>query len=124
MDALELANHIANAALDKKAEDLVGFDLRGLTTYTDCLLIVSGSSDRQVQAIANWVEEKLREKGQKPLGVEGYTDGQWVLLDYGEVVLHVFHHHLRDFYDIEGLWSDAPRIPFEAPAAPAMPTLY
>jgi ribosome-associated protein len=125
MNFLELATRIAAAALDKKAENLVAFDLRGLSTYTDCQIIVSGTSDRQVQAIADGIEENLRKAGQKPLGVEGYSEGQWVLLDFGEVIVHVFHHHLRDFYDLEGLWSDAPRMTLvEEPSRANQPTLY
>lgn len=110
MGGKELAIRVAQAALDKKAEDLVVFDLRGMTTYTDFLVVCSGSSDRKVQSIAEGVEVALKQENVRPLGVEGYTEGQWVLIDYGDVVIHIFYHHLRDFYDIEGLWSDAPRV--------------
>jgi ribosome-associated protein len=112
MTGKQLAIRIAQAALDKKAEDLLIFDLRGLTTYTDFLIVCSGSSDRKVQAISEGIEVLLKQENNvKPLGIEGFTEGQWVLLDYGEVVVHVFYQHLRDFYDIESLWSDAPKIP-------------
>lgn len=115
----ELAIRVAQAALEKKAEDLVILDLRGLTSYTDFLIICSGRSDRQVQAIAEGIEVSLKQEGVRTLGSEGYTEGQWVLLDFGEVVVHVFYQHLRDFYDLEGLWSDAPRV--EVPAGEPLP---
>jgi ribosome-associated protein len=106
----DLAIRIAQAALDKKAEDLQVFDLRGLTSYTDFIVICSGTSDRQVQAIAEGIEVDLKTENARVLGTEGYEEGQWILLDYGDVIVHVFFQHVRDFYDLEGLWSDAPRL--------------
>jgi ribosome-associated protein len=106
----DLAIRIAQAALDKKAEDLQVFDLRGLTSYTDFLVLCSGTSDRQVQAIAEGIEVELKAENARVLGTEGYNEGQWILLDYGDVIVHVFFQHVRDFYDLEGLWSDAPRL--------------
>ena len=116
MTGKDLAIRISQTALDKKAEDLQVFDLRGMTTYTDFLVICSGTSDRQVQAIAENIETSLKKENQRTLGIEGYDEGQWILLDFGEVVVHVFYQHVRDFYDIEGLWSDAPRL--SVPAEP------
>jgi ribosome-associated protein len=106
----DLAIRIAQAALDKKAEDLQVFDLRGLTSYTDFLVLCSGTSDRQVQAIAEGIEVDLKTEDARVLGSEGYNEGQWILLDYGDVIVHIFFQHVRDFYDLEGLWSDAPRL--------------
>ncbi len=107
------AHAAAEAALSKKAEKVVILDVRGLTSYADFFVVASGSSDRQVSAIADAIEEELKKRGQRPLGVEGYTQGRWVLIDYPDIVCHVFYDEDRAFYDIEGLWADAPRIPVE-----------
>ncbi len=101
------------AAIEKKATDLVLLDMRGVSSYTDYFLICSGKSDRQVQAIALRVAEVLEEQGNKPLGLEGTSEGKWVLIDYGDLVIHVFLEPIRRFYDLEGLWIDAPRIDFQ-----------
>lgn len=85
-------------------------DIRGLSSIADYLLICSGISDRQVQAIATSIEEGLAKKGIKPLGVEGISGGRWVLMDYVDVVVHIFYEPIRSFYDLEGLWADAPRL--------------
>lgn len=85
-------------------------DISGLSSIADYLLICSGISDRQVQAIATSIEEGLEEKGIKPLGVEGISGGRWVLMDYVDVVVHIFYAPIRPFYDLEGLWADAPRL--------------
>ncbi len=111
--SFETAKIAANAALDKKAENVVILDVRGLTSYADYFVVASGSSDRQVTAIADSVEEKMKKSGHRTIGVEGYTRGHWVLLDFGDVVAHVFYEEARAFYDIEGLWADARRIPME-----------
>ncbi len=100
----------ARALLDRKAIDLVILEVKNLSSFTDYFLICSGNSDRQVQAIASHIEEKLGEKGILPLGIEGKREGRWVLLDYGEVVIHVFYQPVREFYDLERLWSEAPRL--------------
>ena len=84
--------------------------MRGVSSYTDYFLICSGKSDRQVQAIAQRIAEVLEEQGNKPLGLEGTSEGKWVLIDYGDLVIHVFLEPIRRFYDLEGLWIDAPRI--------------
>jgi ribosome-associated protein len=105
----------AEAALDKKALEPVLLDVRGATSYTDFILVVSGRSDRQVQAITDGIVARMAAEGVRPLGVEGDREGQWVLIDLGDVVVHVFFHQLREFYDLEGLWSDAPRLQLEIP---------
>jgi len=100
--------------MDRKAIDLVILEVKDLSSFTDYFLICSGNSDRQVQAIAGHAEEKLGKEGFHPLGIEGKRDGRWVLLDYGDVVMHIFYHPVREFYDLERLWSEAPRL--ELPA--------
>ena len=100
----------AQALMDRKAMDLVILEVKDLSSFTDYFLICSGNSDRQVQAIATHAEEKLGQEGLHPLGIEGKRDGRWVLLDYGEVVIHVFYHPVREFYDLERLWSEAPQL--------------
>jgi ribosome-associated protein len=107
--ALDLAQRIAQSVLDKKASDVVILDVRGMTSYADYVLIGSGESERQVTAMAENVLEQLRKVGRKPLGSEGMETGHWVLLDFGEVVAHLFYTEARSFYDLEGLWADAPK---------------
>jgi ribosome-associated protein len=104
----------ANAALDKKADEMVIMDMRGISSFTDYFIICSGRSDRQVQGIADSVETEMKKAGISPLGIEGFTEGKWVLLDYGDVVVHVFYAPIREFYDLERLWADAPRIELES----------
>lgn len=98
------------AALAMKALDVVVLDVRALTSFADTFIICSGRSHRQVSAIAEFIEHHLKKQGINPLGVEGLREGHWVLMDYGDVVIHVFYEPVRIFYDLEGLWSDARRI--------------
>ena len=98
-------------ALDKKAYDLQLLDVSKLTTVSDYFLICTGRSDTQVRAIAQHVEQSLAVQAIRPRAIEGYTRGQWVLMDYGDVVVHVFLAETRDFYGLDHLWADAPRIP-------------
>ena len=104
------------AVLGRKAVNVVALDVRDLTSIADVFIICSGRSSRQVCAIADYIERELRKEKIKPLSVEGTAEGQWVLMDYGNVVIHVFFESVREFYDLEGFWSDARRIP--VPAAP------
>lgn len=104
-----LAHRAASLALDKKATDVVILDMRGRATYADYLVIASGESERQVTSMAEHLEEKLADEGYRPIGTEGLESGHWVLLDFGEVVAHLFFAEVRAFYDLEGLWVDAPR---------------
>lgn len=101
------------AALGRKAIDLVLLDVRNVTDVADVFMICSGRSHRQVSAIAEHIERDLRKNGVKPLSVEGVKEGHWALLDYGDVIVHVFYEPIRQFYDIEGLWADAGRIDVE-----------
>ena len=110
MNSRILARTIAKTAWEKKALDIVIMDLRKLTTFTDYFVICSGTSDRQVQTIASAVEEKLTSRKRRPLGVEGQTGGHWILVDYGDVVAHIFYKDDRDHYQLEKLWADAPRV--------------
>lgn len=98
------------AVLGKKAAHVVLLDVRELTSMADAFLICSGRSNRQVTAIADFVHRFLKKRGKKPLSVEGKKEGHWVLLDYGEVIIHIFYEPMRTFYDLEGLWADAERI--------------
>lgn len=108
--SLELARIAALAALEKKADDLVILDVRGLSSFTDFFVIMSGRSTRHVQGLAQAVDVALRHKNVKEGNTEGLNEGHWVLLDYNDVVVHIFYSEDRAFYDIEGLWHDAPRV--------------
>jgi ribosome-associated protein len=114
--ARERATAIAIAALDKKAVGLEILDVAGKVDYADFLVIMTGRSDRHAQALAQGIEEALRSKGVKPMAVEGLPHGSWVLMDFGDVVVHVFQDDARQLYDIEGLWLDAHRLPVPASA--------
>ncbi len=105
---------IAKAALDKKAEDVTVLDVRGLTGYADYFVVMTADSDRQASAIADHVEQTMKTAGISKVGVEGYESGRWILIDYGDVVAHVMNRESRGFYDLEGLWADAPRFAVEA----------
>ncbi len=100
------------AAKDKKALDIKVLEIKKLTDLADYFLICSAANEPQVQAIANHIQESLKNKNNPCLGVEGYSNAKWVLLDFGSVVVHIFYDYVRDIYDLEGLWSEAPRISF------------
>lgn len=107
----------AAAALDKKAQDLVILDLQGISSFTDYFLICHGTSARQVQAIANAIEERLRPEAVRG-SVEGYQAGDWILMDFVDFVVHIFTQEKREYFDLERLWGDAPRIAVEGAAEP------
>lgn len=112
------ADLIVAAAQERKAMDLVLLKVDKLTSITDYFLICSGRSSRQVQALAEHIRESVKKSGgHRPLGIEGQGSGQWILMDYDEVIVHIFYEPVREFYDIEGLWIDAERIDLP-PAAP------
>ena len=100
-----------SAASDKKAVEMVVLDLREVASFTDYFLITSGTNVRQVQAIADEVVEQLKKQGTRPARIEGYNTAEWVLVDYGDFILHVFEDKARRFYDLERLWRDAKRVP-------------
>jgi ribosome-associated protein len=108
-------------ALDKKALEPVLLDVRQLCSFCNYQLVISGRSDRQVDAIADGIELGLKQEGLRPISTEGARSGQWALLDYGDFVVHVFLHSAREHYDLEGLWNDAPRIPIDVPADARIP---
>lgn len=103
----------AREASGFKALDLVLLDVSRFSSFADFFVICSGKSSRQVQSIAENLEEVLRERGIKPIGVEGKREGHWVLMDYGDIIVHIFYEPIRFFYDLESLWADAPRLDWE-----------
>ena len=112
IDSEIIARACAAAAAEKKAENPVLLDLRGVSGFTDFFLICSGSSEPQLKAISSSIRESVREKhGQRPFAEDGYPASQWVVLDYGDVICHLFYGEKRAFYDLENLWSDAKRVP-------------
>jgi ribosome-associated protein len=117
----ELAILAMTAADDKKAEDIITLDVAELLVVTDYFVIATGRTNVQVHAIADEVEHRLREGGNvKPIGREGEGENKWVLLDYGDLVVHVFQPEERDFYRLERLWSDAPRLELPGAERPAV----
>jgi len=107
----------ARAAAAKQAADVVILDVHDLIVITDFFVIASGSSERQVKTLIEEVEKALRGNGMKPVRREGETEAQWVLLDYVDVVVHVFSEEQREYYDLERLWRDAPRVSWDEPDA-------
>ncbi len=111
----------ARAAIEKKAENVKILELTELSGFTDYFVICSGMSDRQVQAISNSIETEMDKEGHEMISLEGQSDGRWVLMDFGDVVVHIFLDALREYYDLENLWADAPRLKipseFYGPAA-------
>jgi ribosome-associated protein len=112
--ALDLVRVAARAASEKLAGDIVAFDVSEQLVITDAFLLCSAANDRQVRAIVDEIEEKLREVGAKPVRREGERDGRWVLLDYSDIVVHVQHEEERRFYALERLWRDCPLIQLPA----------
>ena len=112
INAAEGAVLAAREALEKKAKEVMVIDLRDLSSVTDYFVICTGDSDIQVQAIARNIKDKVTEAGLNLLRMEGYMHAQWVLLDFGDVVVHVFHHDARAFYSLERLWGDAPLVDY------------
>jgi ribosome-associated protein len=108
---------VSRFALERKAYDLVVMEVGDLTSIADYFIVCSGRSDRQVQSIAQGIEENLRGMGVRPHSVEGAARGQWLLMDFSDVIVHIFYEPVREFYDLEGLWSDAPRAQLPEPYA-------
>ncbi len=109
-------------ALERKALDVVALDLRGVSSATDAFLVASGNSDIQVRAIAEHIIDELKKEGVRPDHVEGMDGGRWVLIDYIDFVVHVFHPQARGFYQLETLWGDAPQRIFEDGSMPGTPS--
>ena len=113
-EARDTAVVAATAAADKLATDIVLIDVSDRLAITDVFVVATGNNERQVEAIVDEVEERLRQRGSKPTRREGRRDGRWVLLDYGDIVVHIQHAEERVFYALERLWKDCPFIPFDA----------
>lgn len=120
-EGLEGAMRALELALDKKALEPVLLDVRELCSFCNYQLVLSGRSDRQVDAIADGISTGLKAEGLRPIGSEGARTGQWALLDYGDFIVHVFLHAAREHYDLEGLWNDAPRIAIDVPPDARIP---
>jgi len=114
---LSLAERVLHIALDHKAEEPVVLDMKGLSSEAEAFVIVTAQNRQHAHAIADYVRDDLRKEGLRPVSVEGEEAARWICLDYGSVWLHVFTADLRDYYDLEGLWSDAPRVPLKAELA-------
>lgn len=108
-DVPESVQRIVELAQERKAHDIVVLDLRGISSATDHFVVASGRSDTQVKAVADNVIDEMKQEGQRPAHIEGLQGGRWVLVDFIDVVVHVFHPQARDFYQLENLWGDAPR---------------
>jgi len=107
------------AAQSRKAEDVVVLDIGAISSFTDHFIICNGTNQRQTQAIAGAVEDALREEGLRPLGIEGMQKGEWILMDYGDLIIHIFSPEKRAFFDLERLWKTAPRLAVPEAAASA-----
>jgi ribosome-associated protein len=114
----EKALLISRVALQKKPQNPVLLDVEASSSFTHYFLILSGTSTRQTQALASHLQETLGKMGIRPRGIEGQEAGQWILMDYDEVVVHIFYESIREFYDLEGLWLEAPRIPLPGKESP------
>jgi ribosome-associated protein len=110
-----LAEQAIEIALDKKALMPVLIDVSAMASYTDFIAVLSGKSDRQVDAIADGITQFMKGQGRTIVGHEGGGGGRWTLLDFGDIVFHVFYHPVREFYDLESLWVDAPRVALQVP---------
>ena len=119
-ELLQVARDIAAVTWELKALNTVVIDLRGRVSYTDFVIVSTGTSERHVNALARRVDDAMREANRPPMGTEGTDTGQWALLDYGDIIVHLFHQHARKDYDLERMWSEAPRLDLED----APPELY
>ncbi|MFC1839006.1 ribosome silencing factor [Thermodesulfobacteriota bacterium] len=113
MESLDKARLASNIITERKAIDPVLFNIGEMSSFADYFLIAGGNSSRQVQSISRHLAKKMREKGFKSYGTEGEFEGQWILMDYGDLIIHIFYQPVREFYDLEGLWLEAPRLDIE-----------
>jgi ribosome-associated protein len=109
-DRKEILVNAIKALEDKKADEIMILDVMKVSSFTDYLIICSGTSDKHVQALASSVEMNLKKKGVRPLGIEGFQEGRWILMDYNDIIIHIFYEPTRLYYDLESLWSDVPRL--------------
>lgn len=105
--AEELTRSIVQLAREKKARQISALHVEKLASYARALVIMTATSDRHTRALADFIQEEMKKDGQRPLGVEGYTGSKWILLDYGDVVVHVMQKDTREYYDLDGLWGEA-----------------
>jgi len=110
LDRIAKAVLIAEAAHERKADDVVGLDVRNLSSFADTFIIATGTSDRHVRSVADAIEAALKAHGDVPMGIEGYDEGRWVLIDCTDTIVHIFQREVREHYDLERLWSDAPAL--------------
>jgi len=121
VDPKQKARWIVEAALEVKAERPIALDMRTLTSYADSFIVLTGRSDRQVRSISESIVQTLKQQGEPPLGVEGLDDGNWVLIDCNDAIVHIFDPETREQYDLERLWRDAPRLDLGIEGVPAEP---
>jgi len=107
-ERLAKAEAVVGAALDRKAQDVVALDVRAQSSYADTFIIATGTSDRHTRAVADAILDAMAARGETRLGIEGHDEGRWVLIDFGDLIVHVFQEEVRVHYDLERLWSDAP----------------
>ena len=112
----QLALLAAEVCDEKKAKEIIVLDVRKITTISDYFIVCSTSNERQARAIAEGMRMRMKELGRREMGVEGIEDARWVLQDFGDIVLHIFHESQREFYDIEGLWADAKQVRWKKPS--------
>ncbi len=114
LDRLAKLTLIVEAAQERKVDDIVGLDVREISSFADTFIIATGTSDRHVRSVADSIEAALKAHGEPPMGVEGYDEGRWVLVDCDDTIVHIFQQEIRDHYDLERLWSDAPVLELKA----------
>ena len=119
LDRLAKAALIVEAAHERKADDVIGLDVRQISSFADTFIIATGTSDRHVRSVADSIEAALKAQGDPPMGIEGQDEGRWILVDCGDTIVHIFQREIRDHYDLERLWSDAPSLELEAAAQSA-----
>jgi ribosome-associated protein len=110
LPAEELVRTICRVASDKKAENVVALDVRGIASFADYFVIMSGTSTRHVSGLADAIDKEIASKRMMAGNTEGLRDGHWVLLDFDDIIIHIFHSETRQYYDLEGLWHDAPKL--------------
>lgn len=115
LGARERAILCAQVAADNRGRDIVVLEMKGLVAWVDYLVIATGTSRRQIATVADEIKQALREVGDERLGIEGYDLGQWVVLDYGDVLIHIFDEEKREYYQLEHLWGDAPNVEWRRP---------
>ena len=114
LDRLAKVALIVEAAHERKADDVIALDVREISSFADTFIIATGTSDRHARSVTDSIEAALKAHGESPMGIEGYDEGRWVLIDCGDAIVHVFQREIRDHYDLERLWSDAPTLELEA----------